>query len=92
MSVIKYFVLPDNPDVLGGNVAEPWGFADALINPGKDAELKDFCDKNQVDYGHQCVKLNTFVWNAHTYYCSAKTAQAMEKKFKIAKTKRLLRM
>ena len=84
MSVIKYFVLPDNPDVLGGNVAEPWGFADALINPGKDAELKDFCDKNQVDYGHQCVKLNTFVWNAHTYYCSAKTAQAMEKKFKIS--------
>ena len=85
MSVVKYFVLPDNPDALGGNVAEPWGFADALINPGKDTELKDFCEKNQVDYGHQCVKLNTFVWNAHTYYCSAKTAQAVEKKFKIGK-------
>jgi hypothetical protein len=25
------------------------------------------------------------VWNAHTYYCSAKTAQAVEKKFKIGK-------
>ena len=83
MSVVKYFVLPDDKDSMGGNVAEPWGFADALINPGKDAELKDFCEKNQVDYGHQCVKLNTFVWNAHTYYCSAKTAQAVEKKFKI---------
>ena len=83
MSVVKYFVLPDNPDVLGGNVAEPWGFADALINPGKDAALKEFCDKNLVDYGHQCSKLNTFVFNSVAYYCSAKTAQAMEKKFKI---------
>ena len=83
MSVVKYFVLPDDKDSMGGNVAEPWGFADALINPGKDAALKEFCEKNQVDYGHQCVKLNTFVWNAHTYYCSAKTAQAVEKKFKI---------
>lgn len=83
MSVVKYFVLPDDKDSMGGNVAEPHGFADALINPGKDTELKKFCEKNQVDYGHQCVKLNTFVWNAHTYYCSAKTAQAVEKKFKI---------
>ena len=64
MSVVKYFVLPDNPDVLGGNVSEPWGFADALINPGKDAALKEFCDKNLVDYGHQCSKLNTFVFNS----------------------------
>lgn len=83
MSVIKYFVLPDDKDVMGGNVAEPWGFADALINPGKDAALKEFCDKNQVEYGHQCDKINTFVWNGFTYYCSAKTAQAVEKKFKI---------
>ena len=83
MSVVKYFVLPDDPDALGGNVAEPWGFADALINPGKDAELKEFCEKNQVDYGHQCSKLNTFVFNSVAYYCSAKTAQAVEKKFKI---------
>ena len=83
MSVVKYFVLPDDKDSMGGNVAEPWGFADALINPGKDTDLKEFCEKNQVDYGHQCIKLNTFLWNTHTYYCSAKTAQAMEKKFKI---------
>jgi hypothetical protein len=83
MSVIKYFVLPDDRDSMGGNVAEPWGFADAIINPGKDAELKAFCEKNQVDYGHQCDKINTFVWNGFTYYCSAKTAQAVEKKFKI---------
>jgi hypothetical protein len=85
MSVVKYFVLPDDPDALGGNVAEPWRFADALINPGKDADLKDFCEKNQVDYGHQCDKTNTFVWNGFTYYCSAKTAQLVEKKFKIDK-------
>lgn len=83
MSVIKYFVLPDDKDSMGGNVAEPWGFADALINTGKDAALKEFCDNNLVDYGHQCSKLNTFVFNSITYYCSAKTAQAMEKKFKI---------
>ncbi len=83
MSVIKYFVLPDDKDSMGGNVAEPWGFADALINTGKDAALKEFCEKNLVDYGHQCSKLNTFVFNGFTYYCSAKTAQAMEKKFKI---------
>ena len=83
MSVIKYFVLPDNKDSMGGNVAEPWGFADALINPGKDAALKEFCEKNQVDYGHQCDKINTFVFNGFTFYCSAKTAQAVEKKFKI---------
>jgi len=86
MSVIKYFVLPDDRDSMGGNVAEPWGFADAIINPGKDAELKAFCEKNQVDYGHQCDKINTFVWNGFTYYCSAKTAQAVEKKFKIDKS------
>jgi hypothetical protein len=85
MSVIKYFVLPDDKDNMGGNVAEPWGFADAIINPGKDAELKAFCDEHQVDYGHQCDKINTFVWNGFTYYCSAKTAQAVEKKFKIDK-------
>ena len=85
MSVIKYFVLPDDKDNMGGNVAEPWGFADAIINPGKDAELKTFCDEHQVDYGHQCDKINTFVWNGFTYYCSAKTAQAVEKKFKIDK-------
>ena len=83
MSVVKYFVLPDNPDALGGNVAEPWGFADALVNPGKDEALKEFCDKNLVDYGHQCSKPNTFVFNSIAYYCSAKTAQAVEKKFKI---------
>jgi hypothetical protein len=83
MSVIKYFVLPDNREPLVINVAEPWGFADAIINTGKDAELKEFCEKNQVDYGHQCDKINTFVWNGFTYYCSAKTAQAVEKKFKI---------
>lgn len=86
MSVIKYFVLPDDKDSMGGNVAEPWGFADAIINPGKDAELKAFCDEHQVDYGHQCDKINTFVWNGFTYYCSAKTAQAVEKKFKIDKS------
>jgi len=86
MSVIKYFVLLDDRDNMGGNVAEPWGFADAIINPGKDAELKAFCEKNQVDYGHQCDKINTFVWNGFTYYCSAKTAQAVEKKFKIDKS------
>ena len=86
MSVIKYFVLPDDKDNMGGNVAEPWGFADAIINPGKDAELKAFCDEHQVDYGHQCDKINTFVWNGFTYYCSAKTAQAVEKKFKIDKS------
>lgn len=86
MSVIKYFVLPDDRDNMGGNVAEPWGFADAIINPGKDAELKAFCEKNQVYYGHQCDKINTFVWNGFTYYCSAKTAQAVEKKFKIDKS------
>jgi len=85
MSVIKYFVLPDNRESLVINVAEPWGFADAIINTGKDAELKEFCEKNQVDYGHQCDKINTFVWNGFTYYCSAKTAQAVEKKFKIGK-------
>jgi len=85
MTVIKYFVLPDDKDNMGGNVAEPWGFADAIINPGKDAELKAFCDEHQVDYGHQCDKINTFVWNGFTYYCSAKTAQAVEKKFKIDK-------
>ena len=85
MSVIKYFVLPDNKDSMGGNVAEPWGFADALINPGKDAALKEFCEKNQVDYGHQCDKIHTFVFNGFTFYCSAKTAQAVEKKFKIDK-------
>jgi hypothetical protein len=83
MSVIKYFVLPDIRESLVINVAEPWGFADALINTGKDAALKEFCEKNQVDYGHQCDKINTFVWNGFTYYCSAKTAQAVEKKFKI---------
>ena len=83
MSVIKYFVLPDNKDSMGGNVAEPWGFADALINAGKDAALKEHCEKNLVDYGHQCSKPNTFVWNGFTFYCSAKTAQAVEKKFKI---------
>jgi hypothetical protein len=83
MSVIKYFVLPDNREPLVINVSEPWGFADAIINTGKDAELKEFCEKNQVDYGHQCDKINTFVWNGFTYYCSAKTAQAVEKKFKI---------
>jgi len=86
MSVIKYFILPDDKDNMGGNVSEPWGFADAIINPGKDAELKAFCEKNQVDYGHQCDKINTFVWNGFTYYCSAKTAQAVEKKFKIDKS------
>ena len=84
MSVIKYFVLPDDKDSMGGNVAEPWGFADALINAGKDAALREFCDKNQVEYGHQCDKINTFVFNGFTFYCSAKTAQAVEKKFKIA--------
>ena len=83
MSVIKYFVLPDIRESLVINVAEPWGFADALINTGKDAALKEFCEKNQVEYGHQCDKINTFVWNGFTYYCSAKTAQAIEKKFKI---------
>ena len=85
MSVIKYFVLPDIRESLVINVAEPWGFPDALINTGKDAALKEFCEKNQVDYGHQCNKINTFVWNGFTYYCSAKTAQAVEKKFKIDK-------
>ena len=85
MSVIKYFVLPDDRDSMGGNVAQPWGFPDAIINPGKDAELKAFCDEHQVEYGHQCDKINTFVWNGFTYYCSAKTAQAVEKKFKISK-------
>jgi hypothetical protein len=83
MSVIKYFVLPDIRESLVINVAEPWGFPDALINTGKDAALKEFCEKNQVEYGHQCDKINTFVWNGFTYYCSAKTAQAVEKKFKI---------
>jgi hypothetical protein len=83
MSVIKYFVLPDIRESLVINVAEPWGFPDALINAGKDAALKEFCEKNQVEYGHQCDKINTFVWNGFTYYCSAKTAQAVEKKFKI---------
>ena len=83
MSVIKYFVLPDIRESLVINVAEPWGFPDALINTGKDAALKEFCEKNQVEYGHQCDKINTFVWNGFTYYCSAKTAQAIEKKFKI---------
>lgn len=85
MSVIKYFVLPDIRESLVINVAEPWGFADAIINTGKDAGLKEFCEKNQVDYGHQCDKINTFVWNGFTYYCSAKTAQLVEKKFKIDK-------
>ena len=85
MSVIKYFVLPDIRESLVINVAEPWGFPDAIINTGKDAALKEFCEKNQVDYGHQCDKINTFVWNGFTYYCSAKTAQAIEKKFKIDK-------
>ena len=85
MSVIKYFVLPDIRESLVINVAEPWGFPDAIINTGKDAALKEFCEKNQVDYGHQCDKINTFVWNGFTYYCSAKTAQAVEKKFKIDK-------
>jgi len=83
MSIIKYFVLPDNKDVIGGNVAEPNGFPDALINPQKDTDLKEYLEKNQVEYGHLCDKINTFVWNGFTYYCSAKTAQAMEKKFKI---------
>ena len=83
MSVIKYFVLPDIRESLVINVAEPWGFPDALINTGKDVALKEFCEKNQVEYGHQCDKINTFVWNGFTYYCSAKTAQAVEKKFKI---------
>jgi len=86
MSVIKYFVLPDIRESLVINVAEPWGFADALINTGKDAALKEFCDEHQVEYGHQCDKINTFVWNGFTYYCSAKTAQAVEKKFKIDKS------
>ena len=85
MSLIKYFVLPDEKDKIGGNVAEPNGFADALINPQKDEELRAFCEKNRVDYGNQCEKLNTFAWNGATYYCSAKTAQAVEKKFKILK-------
>jgi len=49
MSVIKYFVLPDIRESLVINVAEPWGFADALINTGKDAALKEFCEKNQVE-------------------------------------------
>jgi len=83
MSVIKYFVLPDDKDSMGGNVAEPHGFADAVINTGKDAALKEFCEKHLVEYGHQCDKINTFVWNGFTFYCSAKTAQAVEKKFKI---------
>jgi hypothetical protein len=83
MSVIKYFVLPDDRDSMCGNVAEPHGFADAIINPGKDAALKEFCEKHQVDYAHQCHKINTFVFNGLTFYCSAKTAQAVEKKFKI---------
>ena len=83
MSVIKYFVLPDDKDSMGGNVAEPWGFADALVDPGKDAALRELCEMNRVDYGNQCNKINTFVWNGFTFYCSAKTAQSIEKKFKI---------
>ena len=59
------------------------GFPDALVDPEKDEALKAHCEKNLVDYASGCETTGKFAWNSITYYCSAKTAQAVEKKFKI---------
>ena len=87
MSVIKYFVLPDHYySSAKGAMLYLNGFPDALIDPEKDEALKAHCDKNLVNYGYQCEETGKFLWNGLCYYCSAKTAQAVEKKFKIDRT------
>jgi len=84
MSVIKYFVIPGQYySAAKGPMLYMNGFPDALIDPEKDEALKAHCENNLVEYASGCETTGKFVWNSMTYYCSAKTAQAIEKKFKI---------
>ena len=84
MSVIKYFVLTGQYySAAKGPMLYMNGFPDALVDPEKDEALKAHCEKNLVDYASGCETTGKFAWNSITYYCSAKTAQAVEKKFKI---------
>jgi hypothetical protein len=84
MSMIKYFVLTGQYySAAKGPMLYMNGFPDALVDPEKDEALKAHCEKNLVDYASGCETTGKFAWNSITYYCSAKTAQAVEKKFKI---------
>ena len=84
MSVIKYFVLTgEHYSSAKGAILHRNGFPDALIEPDKDEALKAHCEKHLVGYGMQCETTGKFYYNGLAYYCSAKTAQAVEKKFKI---------
>ena len=84
MSVIKYFVLTGQYySAAKGPMLYMNGFPDAIIDPEKDEALKAHCEKNLIKYGLDCETTGKFAWNGMAYYCSAKTAQAVEKKFKI---------
>jgi hypothetical protein len=78
MPWVKYFLIEDN-----------WcsGFPDAICgtdNPKKDKEFVDFCEKHLIDYGYKCdKKIPSFINNGISYYCHAKTAKQVEKKFEI---------
>ena len=78
MPWVKYFLIEDN-----------WcsGFPDAICgtdNPKKDKEFVDFVEKHLIDYGYKCdKKIPSFINNGISYYCHAKTAKQVEKKFAI---------
>jgi len=74
MTAIRYDVKPED---------HLHGFPDGVLDTGKNAELKAFCEANLVDYGYQCDKTGKFVFNGITYYASAKTLKMVEKQFKI---------
>ena len=78
MAWVKYFLIEEN-----------WcsGWPDALCgsdNPKEDKDFVDVCEKHLIDYGYKCdQKIPSLIWNGKSYYCHAKTAKQIEKKFGI---------
>ena len=86
MTAIRYDIIPGNHYCSKrGAMTHPHGFADGVLNADGDAELKEHCDKNLVNYGWECEKTGKFLWNGITYYASVKTLKDIEKRFNITK-------
>lgn len=84
MTAIRYDILPGNHYCSKrGAMTHPHGFADGVLDADSDPKLKEHCDKNLVQYPMGCETTGKFYFNGITYYASAKTLKAVEKKFKI---------
>ena len=86
MTAIRYDILPGNHYCSKrGAMTHPHGFPDGVLNAESDPKLKEHCDKNLAEYPMGCETTGKFYFNGITYYASAKTLKAVEKKFKIDK-------